>query len=207
MAKDKTKDKKKEPKMILEREYIVPLRRKWLKVPKYKRATKAVKALKEFMIRNMKIYDRDLRRIKIDQVLNNELRFRGMRKPPASIKVKAKKFDNETVRVELVNIPEHIKFARLREEKKLKPEKKVKEETSSVSKETENSKDTEKKVEAKENSLKKTLEKKDTIEKKEASKDETLKIAKEQAKEQKHTVKPQNSVEKSFQSKKSQKGR
>ena len=37
--------------------------------------------------------------------------------------------------------------------------------------------------------------------------DETLKIAKEQAREQKHTVKPQNSVEKSFQSKKSQKGR
>jgi len=185
---DKSKTKQKEPKMILEREYIVPLRREWLKVPKYKRATKAVKALKEFMVRNMKIYDRDLRRIKIDQVLNNELRFRGMRKPPTSIKVKAIKFDNETVRVELIDVPDHVKFARIREEKlKSKVEKKVKEEKPSE-------------VEDKE----KAAEAKD---KEEASKDETLKIAKEQAKEQKHTVKPQNSVEKSFQSKKSQKGR
>lgn len=194
---DKTKTK--EPKMILEREYIVPLRREWLKVPKYKRATKAVKALKEFMVRNMKIYDRDLRRIKIDQVLNNELRFRGMRKPPTSIKVLAKKFDDETVRVFLVDVPDHVKFARLREERfKSKQEKKVKEEKPE---------DEEKKAEAKESSLKKTSEKTEAKEKEEASKDETLKLAKEQAKEQKHTVKPQNSVEKSFQSKKSQKGR
>ena len=190
------KSKTKEPKMILEREYIVPLRREWLKVPKYKRATKAVKALKEFMVRNMKIYDRDLRRIKIDQVLNNEMRFRGMRKPPTSIKVLAKKYDNETVRVFLVDVPDHVKFARLREER-LKSKVEKKEKTSSVSKETENSKNAEE-----------TEEKKiETKEKEEAAKDETLKIAKDQAKEQKHTVKPQNSVEKSFQSKKSQKGR
>ena len=169
---EKTKDKKKEPKMILEREYIVPLRREWLKVPKYKRATKAVKALKEFMVRNMKIYDRDLRRIKIDQVLNNEIRFRGMRKPPTSIKVKAKKFDNETVRVELVDIPDHVKFARLREEKlKSKTPKKVKEEK----KEEKPEETEEKKVEAKE--------------KEEASKEESLKISKDQAREQKHISK------------------
>lgn len=118
-----------EPKIMLEREYIVPLRRKWLKVAKYKRANKAVKALKEFIARHMKIYDRDLRKVKIDVVLNNELRFRGSRKPPAKIKIKAIKFDNEIVRVEPVEIPEHIKFLRLREKKKLEKIEEKKEKT------------------------------------------------------------------------------
>jgi len=112
------KKKQTEPKIILEREYIVPLRKEWLKVPEYKRASKAVKALKQFIAKHMKIYDRDLRKIKIDQILNNEIRFRGMRKPPAKIKIRAKKYDNDIVRVELVDIPAHVKFAILREEKK-----------------------------------------------------------------------------------------
>ena len=89
----------------------------------YKRANKAVKSLKEFMVRNMKVYDRDLRRIKIEQVLNNEIRYRGMQHPPAKIKVKAIKYDDETVRVLLVDIPAHIKYARLREEKEEVPSK------------------------------------------------------------------------------------
>ena len=101
-----------EPKVILEREYIVPLRKGWLKVPKYKRANKAVKTLKEFIARHMKVYDRDLRKIKVEIDLNNEIRFRGMKKPLAKIKVKAKKYDNEIVRVELANIPVNIRFKR-----------------------------------------------------------------------------------------------
>lgn len=170
------KDKKSEPKIILEREYIVPLRKEWLKVPKYKRANKAVKALKQFMVKHMKIYDRDLRKIKVDIVLNNEIRFRGMKKPPAKIQVKAKKYDNDTVRVELVNIPKHIKFARLREERiKSKVEKKV-EKKEEVKAESE-----EKKEEAKTEE-----KKKEAVEKGEASKEEGLKLAKEQAKQQKH---------------------
>jgi len=120
--------KEQEPKQMLEREYIVPLRKGWLKVPKYKRTNKAVKTLKEFIARHMKIYDNDLRKIKIDIVLNNEIRFRGIKKPPAIIKVKAKKFEDGIVRVELVEIPKHIEFARLREKKKIDAEKKVKEE-------------------------------------------------------------------------------
>ncbi len=105
------------PKMEYEREYIVPLRKGWLKVPSYKRGNKAVKTLKEFIARHMKVYDRDLRKIKVEVDLNNEIRFRGMTKPPAKIKVKAKKFDNDTVSVELVDLPKHIEFKRKREEK------------------------------------------------------------------------------------------
>lgn len=186
---DKTKDKKKEPKVILEREYIVPLRSEWLKVPMYKRANKAVKALKQFMVQHMKIYDRDLRKIKIDNVLNNEIRFRGMKKPPAKIKVLAKKYDNDIVRVELVDIPAHVKFSRLREEKeKEKSEKKApkKEEKKEEIKETKPEETEEKKVEEKAISDSKKTEAK---EKEQASKEEGLKIAKEQAIDQKHISK------------------
>lgn len=166
------KEKKSEPKVILEREYTVPLRGEWLKVPKYKRAKKAVKGLKQFMVRHMKIYDRDLKKIKVDVILNNELRFRGMKKPPAKIRVLAKKYDDGIVQVGLINIPEHVKFARLREaklseevQKKTKEEKIVKEE---------------KLDEAKEHEAK---------EKEQASKDESLKIAEKQAKDKKHIAK------------------
>jgi large subunit ribosomal protein L31e len=106
------------PKMEYEREYIVPLRHGWLKVPVYKRANKAVKTLKEFISRHMKVYDRDLRKVKVETDLNNEIRFRGMTKPPAKIRVKAKRFDDGTVSVELVDLPKHIEFKRIREAKK-----------------------------------------------------------------------------------------
>ena len=99
-----------ENKILFEREYVVPLRREWLKVPKYRRAKKAVRALKEFMVKNMKVYDRDLRKIKVDMHLNNELKFRGVRKPWHKIKVKAVKYEDGTVGVTLVQLPKHIEF-------------------------------------------------------------------------------------------------
>jgi len=171
-----------EPKAILEREYIVPLRKEWLKVPEYKRANKATKALKQFIAKHMKVYDRDLKKIKIDQILNNEIRFRGMRKPPAKIKVKAIKLDTGIVRVELVNLPPHIKFQKLREEKK----------KSELSKKTK-AKEEQKKAteEATKPEEKKEGESEESKEKQAASRDEGLKIAKEQAKEMKHVSKEQ----------------
>ena len=172
------KAKQTEPKIILEREYIVPLRKGWLKVQEYKRASKAVKTLKEFIARHMKVYDRDLRKIKIDIILNNEIRFRGMKKPPAKIKVKAIKYDNEIVRVELVNLPKHIKFQKIREEKKKTEIKKKVEEKEAVKKAEENIK---KEVEKEEDKKK--------VEEKEAVKEETMNIAEQQAKQVKHTSK------------------
>jgi ribosomal protein L31E len=168
------KEKTKEPKLVLEREYTVPLRKGWLKVPEYKRANKATKTLKEFLARHMKVYDRDLRKIKLDILLNNELRFRGMRKPLSRVRVKAKKFEDGIVRVELVNLPDHLKFAKLREERKKSEVKKVIDE---------------KKEEKKEPVEKKEEEKIDTKEKEEASKEEGMELAKEQARDQKHIAK------------------
>ena len=40
--------------MALERTYTIPLRIEWLKTPKYKRAKKAVHAVREFTEKHMK---------------------------------------------------------------------------------------------------------------------------------------------------------
>lgn len=116
VAKD-TKKKEKKSVVELEREYVVPLRKKVLVVPRYKRAKKAVRILKEFIVKHMGIRDRDLKKVKIDINLNNELWFRGIKKPANKIKVKAKKIDG-IVYVELAEIPEVVKFAITRKEKR-----------------------------------------------------------------------------------------
>lgn len=103
----------------LEREYVIPLRNKWKRVPRYKRANKAIKAIKEFLARHMKIRSRDLKKIKIDKYLNEEIWFRGIKKPPARIKVKAIK-EKDIVKVELSEMPEKLKFKKAREEKREK---------------------------------------------------------------------------------------
>ncbi len=110
--------KKTEPKKPeLEREYVIPLREKCRPVPRYKKTNKAVKTVKEFLAKHMKIYDRDLRKIKVDMYLNEYLWFRGIRSPPHKVKVKAIK-EGDIVRVELADMPEKLKFKKAREEKR-----------------------------------------------------------------------------------------
>ncbi len=109
-----------------EREYVVPLRKQWLKVPKYRRAEKAVKALKEFLAKHLRVEDRDIRKIKLDHFLNEEVWAKGMRKPFHKIKVKVKK-DKEVYRVYLSEIPEFIKYKMDRENKSKEAVSKVKE--------------------------------------------------------------------------------
>lgn len=117
MAKTETKTEK------IEREYIIPLRRRWKIVPRYKRANKAIKTIKEFLVRHMKVRDRDLKKVRIDKYLNEAIWNRGIKNPPSKIKVKAIK-ENGIVRVELVEFSEKLKFKKLKEEKR---EKKAKE--------------------------------------------------------------------------------
>ena|SRR3989338_7099503 len=122
----------------LEREYTISLKEKVRSVPRYKKTNKAVRTVKEFLVRHMKIYDGDLNKIKIDKYLNEYLWFRGIRNPPRKVKVKARK-EGEFVKVELVDLPEKLKFKKIREEKreaqakkseKKKPELKPKQEKS-----------------------------------------------------------------------------
>ena len=170
MAEEKTQQ---ERKIVLEREYVIPLRDSWLRAQKYKRGKRAVKAIREFLVQHMKVYDRDLRKIRVDILLNNEIRFRGMQKPPAKIKVKATKYDDGFVVARLLELPKHIEFEIARKAKKL---------AERISKEKETPKAEEVKEEKKE-------ETKDAKEKTESSKVAEMAIEKQAAKIEKHTSK------------------
>jgi large subunit ribosomal protein L31e len=100
----------------LEREYIIPLREKIRNVPRYRKTEKAMKTIKEFIARHMKVVDRDLRKVKIDRYLNEILWMRGIKNPVHKIKVKAIK-EGDIVRVEAVDYPERLKFKKAREER------------------------------------------------------------------------------------------
>ena len=103
-----------------ERIYVIPLRRKFQHVARYKKTPKAVKTIKEFLVKHMKIYDRDLNKIKLDNYLNEALWRRGIKRPPHKIRVKATKDVNGIVNVELVDFSNKLKFKKARVERKAK---------------------------------------------------------------------------------------
>lgn len=100
----------------LEREYTIPLRRFWMNVPQYERTGKAIKTIRKFIAKHMKIPQRDESRVKLDVYFNNELWFRGRANPPAKIKVIASK-DGDNVKVNLAEIPAHITFLKAKHAK------------------------------------------------------------------------------------------
>ena len=111
MAKEEKKTEK------VEREFIIPLRRGWEKVPEYQRANRAIKTIKQFLVRHMKVYDRDLNKIRIDKYLNESIWIRGIKKPPIKVRVKAFR-DGEIIKVELSELPEKLKFKKAKLEKR-----------------------------------------------------------------------------------------
>ncbi len=113
---------KTENKILLEREYTIPLRRAWLKAAEYKRVRKSVKTIRKFIARHMKVPERDESKVKINKWLNHELWFRGIKHPPAKIKVKVKKYLDH-VDVELAEIPEKVRWLIAKEAKLLAPPK------------------------------------------------------------------------------------
>jgi large subunit ribosomal protein L31e len=162
----------------LEREYVIPLRREWMKVSRYKRTAKGVKAIKEFIARHMRVPDRDINKVKLDMYLNNELWFRGGKKPPTKVKVRAVKED-EIVRVELVETPDIIKFSKIRQDKRHKKVEKKKVEAKSEE-------GLEERVEP---SVEKTEEDKIKEEEKVKSVEQAnIRLAEQSAKAQKHAI-------------------
>lgn len=111
MAKDTKVDNK------VEREYTIPLREKSRAVPRYRKTPKAIKTIKEFLAKHMKVENRDLNKVKIDKDLNQFMWARGIRKHPHKIKVKVRR-EGENIIVELVDYPNNLKFKKLREERK-----------------------------------------------------------------------------------------
>ncbi len=165
----------------IEREYIIPLRKQVNKVPRYKKANKAIRTIKEFLVKHMKIRDRDLKKVKIDKYLNEEVWFRGIRKPPQKIKVRAIK-EGDIVRVELFEYKEKLKFKKAREDKKEAQAEEVVKAKKAVAK-PEEPKEEHDHAHPKE---KTEEEKKDEKEKKAAVAEVGQKIGKELAKETKH---------------------
>lgn len=168
----KISKKDKTEKIELEREYVIPLKRKVLNVPRYRRAKKAIKVIREFLVRHMKIRDRDTKKIKIDKYLNNEIWFRGIKKPANKIKIRAVKKGN-IVYVQLAEVPDVVKFSMAREEKRKQAAEGIKE--IKKKKKTEEVKSREEKTEEKED--------------KKAGAELNAKTQKESIKTKKHTAK------------------
>jgi len=142
-------EKEKKAEKVLERIYVIPLRRGWLKAPQHRRAKKAVRLVKEFLAKHMKVENRNLSRVKLDLWLNRALWSRGIKSPPHKITVKAIKDSNGDVYVEFVGLPKNFKaedaFLKKKMEKaaKKKVEVKEKKETKKEEKKEEKSAKTE----------------------------------------------------------------
>jgi large subunit ribosomal protein L31e len=99
----------------IERTYTIPLRREWLKSVKYKRAKKAVRAIREFLMRHMKV--EEMENIKLGKYLNLILWSHGIKNPPSRVKVNVTKDDKGIVMAEITGAPVEKK----KEEKPKKP--------------------------------------------------------------------------------------
>ncbi len=128
--------KEEKSKIILERNYIIPLRRETLKAPSYRKAKKAVTAVREFISKHMKSSD-----IKIGKYLNLKIWEHGIKNPPHKVKVTSTKDDKGRVFVELAGAPkEELKIgekkkAEKKEAKEEKPEQKLEKEVGQIKEE------------------------------------------------------------------------
>jgi large subunit ribosomal protein L31e len=85
----------KESEVELERQYTISLR-VMLGVPRWRRAARAIRFVRAFIIRHMKAEE-----VKIDPRVSEYIWSRGAKKPPRKVKVKAVKYKDGLVRVEL----------------------------------------------------------------------------------------------------------
>src|SRR3989338_3820247 len=144
--------------MAVERTYNVPLRREFLKVPRYKRAKTAMNALKRFLSRHMKSEE-----VYICKRLNEEIWKRGIKNPPHHVKVDVVKEDDSKVYAELSGfkyekpvIEEEAKAGKKEKAELKEGEKKIEQEFEKLEKKTEKIKEEKaKKGEEKEKKLEK----------------------------------------------------
>ena len=115
--------KEEAPKIVLERNYNIPLRIATLKSPFHKKAKKAISTVKIFISKHMKTKE-----VRIGQYLNLKIWEHGMRNPPNLVKVTATKDDKGVVFVELVGAPKpqpKVEETKKSGKKESKPEGKV----------------------------------------------------------------------------------
>lgn len=190
--------KKKEEKPLLERTYVIPLKKDIMKSPRYKRAEKAIRVIRIFLAKHMKVPDRDISKIKLDLWLNRALWLRGIKNPPYKITVKAIKDAEGIVKVEFVGLPakykaEETKLLKKKTKIEAKVAKKEKAEEEKKKKEAEAKKAEEEKK--KKEAEKEKSEEKAKLGKKAEEKSEEEKIEEKEKKEKekalhKETAKP-----------------
>ncbi|MFP4111756.1 MAG: 50S ribosomal protein L31e [Candidatus Woesearchaeota archaeon] len=105
---------------VIEREYNIPLRREFQKVPIYKKSKKASTAVREFLVKHMKSEN-----IKIGNHLNEKIWENGIRNPPHHVLVKVTKNEDGSVFAELKEKPVTRKSSieKKRDKKEMKMEK------------------------------------------------------------------------------------
>ena len=104
----------------LERLYTIPLRKEFLKAPRYKRSKKVISTIRTFISKNMKNPT-----VKIGSMLNEEVLKHGRKNPPHKIRVKAIRYDEPSfVKVDLPNavFEDPLKEKGKKEKKKEKEE-------------------------------------------------------------------------------------
>ncbi len=97
----------------IERVYTIPLRSEWLKKPRAKRGKKSINTIRLFLSKHTHTND-----IKISQRLNERIWERGIKKPPAKVKVMVKESDG----IVTAYLPEEALSIKKEETKKKEPE-------------------------------------------------------------------------------------
>ena len=90
--------RREEENIVEERVYTIPLGRAWIG-PRNKRTPRAVRLLRSFILRHMKIDEEES--LKISDEVNRHLWRRGIQKPPRKIRVRAVKDTEGIVTVRL----------------------------------------------------------------------------------------------------------
>ena len=80
----------------VERTYTVPLRKEFMKVPRWRRTKKATKALREFLQKHMKSKE-----VKLSTELNQKVWKHGGKNPPHHVKVSVTKDEDGVVSADL----------------------------------------------------------------------------------------------------------
>lgn len=114
----------------LERKYIIPLRKEWRKVPMYKRSRKTIVAIRQFVMKHMKVND-----VRIGKYLNLFVWEHGTKNPPHKVEVNCIR-DNAIGYVELLGYEIVTEKPKKKEKaKKLTKEEKEKQAEQEVKKE------------------------------------------------------------------------
>ena len=129
---------------MIERTYIIPLRKAFMRAKPYKKTKRAVSEVRKFLQRHMKSDD-----VRLGKYLNLKLWEHGAKNPPAKIEVAVKKEDDNIVHAELVGAPEEQTPTEKKAAKKAartnkKAEKETKQATDKTTQETTSQKETDK---------------------------------------------------------------